>query len=129
MTGTWTLTIPAPGPWLNVNRRQHGRSAASTVRLWRDAANVHARKEHVPSIRRAHITATLRFGDRRRRDCPNYYPTIKAAIDGLVDALVLRDDADKYVTGLDIRAGEVWPAKPYGPAGALVLTIREVTSV
>ena len=49
------------------------------------------------------------------------------AIDGLVDALVLRDDADKYMTGLDIRAGEVWPLKPYGPAGALVLTIREVT--
>lgn len=32
-----------------------------------------------------------------KRDSPNYMPTLKALLDGIVDAGVLIDDSDKYV--------------------------------
>lgn len=124
---SWTLTIPAPAPWMNVNQRQHGRALAGTVKLWRDAAHVYARQAKMPKLGRAAITATLHFPDRRYSDAPNYYLTIKAAIDGLVDGEVLDDDDDLHVTELTIRRGEMVPRKPGGPAGRLVLTIREVS--
>jgi crossover junction endodeoxyribonuclease RusA len=123
---SFTVTIPAPAAWMNANQRLHGRAAAGTVRLWREAAAIYARKGKLPKLGQVAITATLHFADRRRRDAPNYYPTIKACIDGLVDGEVLDDDADGYVTELTIRPGEMVARRPVGPSGALVLTIREV---
>lgn len=123
---TWTIHIPAPAPWLNVNQRRHGRAVKDTVRTWRDAGRVHARAAKLPALGKAHITATLRFTDRRRRDDANYYPTIKALIDGLVDHGLLPDDSRQYLTALTICGGEPIPTKPFGPAGMVSLTIREV---
>ena len=130
---SWTVVILAPDRWLNSNQRRDRRRDAPTVKTWRDAANVYARAQKLPRLGRVAITATLHFPDRRRRDCPNYYPTIKAAIDGLVDADVLDDDADGYVTELTIRPGErvgvgvLTDSTVAHRHGALVLTIREVT--
>lgn len=47
-----------------------------------------------------HITVQLHYrpGDTRRRDAPNLTATSKPAIDGLVDAGLVKDDADSYVT-------------------------------
>jgi crossover junction endodeoxyribonuclease RusA len=123
------VTIPAPAPWLNVNQRidRRGRNGvAAMAKLWRDAAHVYARQAKLPKLGRAAITATLHFPDRRYSDAPNYYPTIKAAIDGLVDGELLDDDDDGHVTELTIRRGAPIPRRPGGPAGQLVLTIREV---
>jgi crossover junction endodeoxyribonuclease RusA len=123
---SWTVTIPAPAPWLNANQRVDRRRQAGTVRAWRDAAHLLAKAARVPKLYRVALTAELRFGDKRRRDTPNYYPTIKAAIDGLVDAGVLDDDEDSLVVELTIRPGPQLDRKPYGPAGQLLLTVREV---
>ena len=125
---SWTITIPVPVAWLNANDRADRRRFAPIVKQWRDAAHVHARAGKLPALGKAHITATLRFRDRRRRDPHNYYPTIKACIDGLVDYGLLPDDSSDYLVGPDIRLGEVLPTqKQYVPSGAVVLTIREAT--
>ncbi|MGH8881782.1 MAG: hypothetical protein ACRD0P_31280 [Stackebrandtia sp.] len=44
----WTLTIPAPGTWLNANHRQHRYANARTVRAWREATVAHARNARLP---------------------------------------------------------------------------------
>lgn len=117
---SWSLEIPKADRWLSANQRGRPLWMASTVKVWRDAAHVHARAARLPQLGRAHILAELYFGDRRRRDVHNYYPTLKAVVDGLVDYGLLPDDADDYLTGPDLRHGY----GPYKPG--VVLTIREV---
>jgi len=124
---SWTMVIPAPAAFLNANHRSDRRAVTPVRRAWRDAGAVHARNARLPQLGRAHVTITFRFTDRRRRDVHNLYPTAKALIDGLVDAGVLIDDSDRYLTGPDLRPGEPVPRPPYGPAGQAVITIREVT--
>lgn len=122
---TWTLTIPAPADWLNSNKR-YKRRPNDVIKAWKDAATVYARKAKVPKLAVVDIVATLHFTDRIRRDAPNYYPTIKAAIDGIVAAGVLVDDNNDHVRRLTIEPGQPIARKPFGPKGQLVLTLREV---
>lgn len=123
---SWTLDMPCPAPWLNANSRTDRRRQTPARRAWRDAAHVYARQAKLPKLGRAHIIAELRFTDRRRRDVGNYYPTIKACVDGLVDYGLLDDDSDNYLVGPDLRVGEPVPRGFLFPVGRLVLTIREV---
>ncbi|HET8681270.1 MAG TPA: hypothetical protein VFM54_05280 [Micromonosporaceae bacterium] len=124
---SWTVEIPAPAPWLNANGRRDRRGLAPIVKLWRDAAHTYARKAKVPKLGRVRVEACLRWADRRTRDAHNYYPTVKAAIDGLVDYGVVDDDRDAHLASVEIRCGEPITRKSYGPSGVLVLTIREAS--
>lgn len=45
------------------------------------------------------VWAEFRFPTNARRDTANYYPTIKALVDGLVTANLLDDDRDGYIEG------------------------------
>lgn len=126
MSRSWTVTIPAPERWLNSNQRRDRRGDAPVVRAWREAAAVYARQAKLPKLGRAHITAILSFADRRHRDSPNYYPTIKAAVDGLVDAYVLDDDDDLHVVSLTIQRGPQVPSRKNAPQGVMQLVVREV---
>jgi hypothetical protein len=123
---TWTLDVPAPGPWLNSNDRSNRYKVARIAKLWREAAQVRARDAGLPMLSRCHITAELRFTDNRRRDDHNYQPTIKPLIDGLVDYGLLPDDSRQYLTGVELRGGEPIRKVPYGPVGAVHLIITEV---
>lgn len=117
------LFIPANGVgWLNSNdpvggklfyRRRH------VVKAWREAAYWKAVQAGIPRLPRAYILAELCFNDRRHRDPANYYPTVKAAVDGLVDAGVLPDDSQDYLVGPDMRLG---PCMGIG-RGQLVLNV------
>lgn len=129
-TRTWTVTITAPVRWLNSNDRIDRRRQAPDIKQWRQAAAAYCRAAKVPRLGKVAVTAEVRFPtDRPRGDAPNVYPSIKAAIDGaLVDAGVVADDNDSYVASLLIKPGEPIPAKPFQPAGVLVLTITEVLS-
>ncbi|MES2211005.1 MAG: hypothetical protein V4515_12635 [Chloroflexota bacterium] len=121
----WGLVIPAPAPWLNANRGMHWAERAETVKIWRDAAHIHARAMKLPkALGRIHILATLHFTENRKRDAHNYYPTLKACVDGLVDYGLIADDNDDHLDGPDIRVGERVLKR-----GVVVLTIRalEVT--
>jgi Holliday junction resolvase RusA-like endonuclease len=116
---SWSLTVPRAGDWLNANTRRRPKQLAPVIRDWRDAAHWAARAERLPKIRKAQIIATLHFADRRRRDPHNYYPTLKAIVDGLVDHGLLPDDSHQYLIGPDIRMGE--PGVP-----RVQLYIREI---
>ncbi len=117
---SYSLTIPRADDWLNANRREHYMRHAAAVAEWRKAAHWAARAVKLPKLHKAQIIATLHFGDRRRRDPHNYYPTLKAIVDGLVDYGLLDDDSHQYLIGPDIRMGE--PGTP-----RVQLYIREMT--
>jgi len=118
---SWSLTIPQAAKWLNANDTTQARFRAAAIREWRKAAHWAAKAERLPHLHRAHIIATLHFTDRRRRDSGNYYPTLKAIVDGLVDHGLLDDDSHQYLIGPDVRMGE-----PMTPS-RVQLYIREVT--
>jgi crossover junction endodeoxyribonuclease RusA len=104
---TWRVEFPAGIPLLNANRRQHWAVKARITRDLRQVAFVCARRDRVPALSRAHIVVEYCPPDRRRRDVHNLFPSAKAAVDGLVDAGVLPDDSDTYLTGPDMRLGQV----------------------
>lgn len=68
-----------------------------------DEARVMARAACCPSLERARLVAWVRFPDGRRRDLHNYMPTLKALVDGLVDAGLLPDDDARRLQGPDMR--------------------------
>jgi Holliday junction resolvase RusA-like endonuclease len=117
---TWTVELPSHLPLINANRRMHYHRRAELTRGIRVAAFVCARSLKVPALKRAHIVCEFRPPDHRRRDVHNLFPSAKAAIDGLVDAGVLRDDSDAYLTGPDMRRGDV------EQGGRIVLHIEEL---
>lgn len=71
-----------------------------------------------PLFQRAHILGILHPATNGRRDPANWYPSFKAAVDGLVDAGLLDDDDHTRVAGPDMRLGD----KVKG--GQIVLVVR-----
>lgn len=117
----WHVTVAAAGlAWLNSNDRGIWHKHSGTISDWRRVAGWAARAHRVPPIDgRAYVLAELRFADRRRRDPANWYPTVKACLDGLVDARVFADDSADHVVGPDLRLGPVVA----GHGGSVVLHI------
>lgn len=107
-----TLIIPAPIEWLNSNDRRHWAARSKLTKVWRQTACWQAiaamrRGELTAATGPVAITATIhRDTNRGRSDAHNRQPTVKAVLDGLVDAAVLRDDSDRYITRLSIDAGQ-----------------------
>ena len=50
-------------------------------------------------LTRARVEFEFAYPDRRRRDRSNLAPTVKALMDGLIDAGLLPDDADRFLDG------------------------------
>ena len=50
-------------------------------------------------LTRARVEFEFTYPDRRRRDRSNLAPTVKALMDGMIDAGLLPDDADRYLDG------------------------------
>lgn len=118
---TWTVELPPGLRLLSLNQRLHWAERARITRGLRQAAFVVARNAHIPPLERASVTVEYRPPlATRRRDLDNVPAASgKPAIDGIVDARVLRDDAPPYVTDLHYRIGEPCPR------GRLVLHITE----
>ncbi|MFI7315187.1 hypothetical protein [Streptomyces hygroscopicus] len=128
---TYTITLKAGLKLLNANQRPHHHQKAKITRELRGAA-MEAVAEHDtlmtdlaaakpgPLLQRAHILGVLHPATARRADPANWYPSFKAAVDGLVDAGVLEDDDHTRLLGPDMRLGSVVKG------GQLVLRIREL---
>ena len=102
MTAEFTLEIPRH--WLlTANQRGHWRRRAERTATLRWAARHAAVTTGAQPMNRARCTVLIHWPDRRRRDAHNITPTIKAAIDGVVDAGLLPDDDDTHLTGPDLR--------------------------
>ena len=50
-------------------------------------------------LQHARVEIEFAYPDRRRRDRSNLAPTVKALMDGLIDAGLLPDDADRFLDG------------------------------
>lgn len=114
----------APMQMLSANDRLHWTVRNTRTRIWRQAAYIHAlrAKRGIRTVwpwPHARIVMTIAWPDDRRRDVGNYQLTAKAIVDGIVDAGILRDDSDKYLTGPDLRRG---PRRD-GPAPLVVVDI------
>ena len=108
-----------PGPWHLLHRArpftpnedrnaQHWGRRASLTKHWREAFAALAREAEIPRCDRIMVAA---IHERRNRasmpDIGGCYPTVKAAIDGLVDAGVIPDDGPAYLTRLIFLAPQV----------------------
>src|SRR5215469_15537810 len=94
VTRIFRIELPAGIPLLNVNDRSHWSKRAritSDIRL--TARNL---ASHVPHLDKIKIRAVYYAPNNRRRDMSNLFLNIKAAVDGIVDAGVIKDDSDKY---------------------------------
>lgn len=129
-TRTWTLIFNAPAPWLNANKRYKRRPSAD-IRTWRNAANQFAKAGNLPrGLTRVSIAAEVQFpADGRRRDAHNYFPTVKACVDGLVDHGLIPDDRKEHLHSTSISEGDSLPKRPMGPYGRMTLTITDLSEV
>lgn len=100
-----SLTIDVPAALLiNANDREHWATKA------RKTAGVRTMARFATGIRPAlfglvTLTVTITYPPRsRRRDASNLAPTVKALLDGIVDAGLLPDDNDKVVRATTYQA-------------------------
>ncbi|WP_420169034.1 hypothetical protein [Streptomyces violaceoruber] len=129
----FTIALPPGLKLLNANQRVHYRVRAETTAAIRGAAMAQcsedtamraallAAGEH-PVMQHAYILGVLHPPSRRRADPANWYPSFKAAVDGIVEAGVLEDDDHTRVVGPDMRIG------PVAKGGRLVLHIQELNA-
>jgi hypothetical protein len=126
-----TITLPAGLRLLNANQRLHHApkakltakiraAAVEAVTEDRDLMAALAAAKPGPLFARAHILGVLHPPTRRRADPANWYPSFKAAVDGIVDAGVLDDDDHTHLLGPDMRLGDIVKG------GQLVLVVREL---
>jgi hypothetical protein len=124
-----TIALPAGLDLLNANQRLHhaprGRltaalRAAAHEAVTEDPALMRALADAKPGplFHRVHVLGILHPPKNDRRDPANWYPSFKAAVDGLVDAGLLEDDDHTRLVGPDMRLGR----KVKG--GQLVLVVR-----
>lgn len=99
-----SFTFPAPARRLSLNDRGHWTRRSNLTREWRHATGIWAlqsrpRGGHLPPST-VHVTFEVKDPN-RRRDPHNNAPTIKALVDGLVDAGYWPDDTAQWVTVID----------------------------
>ncbi|NEE12022.1 hypothetical protein G3M58_36895 [Streptomyces sp. SID7499] len=125
----FVIPLPVGMKLLNANRALHYKDrmklVASLRRATRDAVGecpslMDALDEARPGplFQRAHILGVVHPVNDGRCDPANWYPSFKAAVDGLVDAGLFEDDDHTRVVGPDMRLGKVVKG------GQLVLVVR-----
>lgn len=121
MTPPLSLTHRAPIVSLNAERSAHWRARHQLTATWRQAFKVYALTAHHPQFTAPVLITCQPYQARNKLQDPgNCLPSLKAAVDGIVDAGVLIDDSPAYVAGLMILAPQ------RGPDG-LTVTIEERT--
>lgn len=129
---SFTITLPAGLALLNSNQRMHYRARAKLTETIRGASMAACSEDPAmraalaeagdgPVLKYAYILGILHPATRRRADPANWYPSHKAAVDGLVDAGVLEDDDHTRVIGPDMRIG------PVMKGGRIALHIQELS--
>lgn len=93
------LTIAGPrAMFITANDRHHWHKKADLTRTLRYRANLEARTRLTPTKGPVHVYAEIGYPPRATKADPdNYQPTVKALIDGIVDAGILPDDDSKHV--------------------------------
>ena len=106
----YRFTVPAGLDLLSSNQRLHWAVRARRVKAIRQWASWEAVRQQVPKAERVSVSVWVHPGSRTRRiDPPNYADTVKALIDGVVDAGVLPDDTGKHGIAVTYKEGARWP--------------------
>lgn len=103
---SYHISFPPGTPLISANSRDHWTKTAKLTKSLREMACALARTKRIPPLERVKIRAIYFPPNHRRRDMSNLFPSVKAAVDGIVDAKVLRDDSDKFVVSLELVRGE-----------------------
>jgi crossover junction endodeoxyribonuclease RusA len=90
------INLPWTLPPLTANQRMHWRAKARVTKDVRQVASLLGRK--APRTEMLVVTLHYRPRDRRRRDRHNLWPTVKALVDGLVDAGIVPDDDAEHLS-------------------------------
>lgn len=114
------VELPPGMPTLNANDRTHHMTRAKRTHMIRSEAYKAAKAQPFMPMSKVRIRCIFRAPDNRRRDVVNLYPSFKAAIDGIVDAGVIKDDNDSIVREVSFVRGENLPKK-----GQLVIQVIE----
>lgn len=107
----WTLGVEVP--WstevLSMNARSHWTNTHRQIAALRSRGAWTARAAHpkMPHFQRASCVVHVHFPDKRRRDLQNYHKTLKALLDGFVDAGLLPDDDAQHLYALDVRTWQI----------------------
>lgn len=118
----WVLTHFDEVLTVNKERTVHWSHRAEVVGRWREAYGWLVIAEKMPydlSVGGCHIDAIPLAPKKRSQDVAACLPVVKAAIDGLVDAGVWKDDSPEWVRSL-----RFWPQQ-YGRDTGLRLVITE----
>lgn len=98
------LALPAKGLSPNASKGSSRKSKSGTVKLHRDksgwAFKVAMRNASVGKLESVSIRAVFYFNKNARRDAGNAMASLKPAVDGMVDAGLLRDDSYRRLTEL-----------------------------
>lgn len=102
------VSFPPPAKALTLNQRLHWAAKGKLTAAWRRAAAVEAlraRRDWVDNKPpRSVVTLDLPVRSvNMRRDPHNWFPTVKAVVDGLVDAGLWPDDTSEYVITTEPR--------------------------
>lgn len=87
---------------ITANEKKHWAGRARLTKHLRQWGYLLGREgEGVARLGLTHARVEFEFAypDRRRRDRSNLAPTVKALMDGLIDAGLLPDDADRFLDG------------------------------
>ena len=107
---------------LNSERSAHWSKRAKDATNWREAFYWLGKQQRV-KFGSVNIVAEI-IQKKPLADCGNGLPSIKAAIDGLIDAGVLPDDSPEFVRSILLLAPRV--PQP-GEVQCLILTLEEAT--
>lgn len=114
----WEVRLSWPAQPLWQNRRVSWRKRAESVRIARTEAWAVAKKAKLPRLPTAILTFAFYPPDNRRRDIQNMPATMKAAIDGIADAMGCDDTGFRCVFPTTFSH--------IAPGGGVVIQIREV---
>lgn len=93
---------------LNANDRPHWTQKAKITAYLRDTAKLKGLEgDYTPFTKKrpCGLTVTIYAPTKRRLDPPNFYPTIKALVDGLTDAGIWTDDNYQVIQYMTFRHG------------------------
>lgn len=106
---TWQL-IDREKPWTaNAERTFHYHKRAKLVRECRERFHWLAIAAQIPPLDQISVEVwPLSASKRTRQDVAAVFPTVKAAIDGIVDAGVIPDDSAKHLVSLTFYPLRRW---------------------
>ena len=118
---TYTIAVEGRVTTVNRERTMHFHERSDAMKPWRKGFERAAVAANVPGLDKVKITACPWLKGKRSQDVAACLPSVKAAIDGLVDAGVLVDDTPAHVLSL-----EFLPPALGAEVDELVLTLEVV---